>query len=741
MTSIRIKKNIPNQLNLIALLDSQGEPVSEELKSKDLDKHGLKVGNYEYYNIGSTTLKQLKKAKIIPDKNYKGYELRKPDALLVDRRNKSKIKILCIVEYKDIKHFKTKNDKKLAIEEGNDLCQILNSNVGVATDTNSFIWFNPHQENKKNQYQDRTTKATRSYTIIKDEDGNDFIKPFLIDQKNHEVEITKLNSITRKTFENLEHIIESISSKNSQLTKEEIIDPTILATQIWQDVWSVTGKDPEKCLSTFVELFIFKYLSDLNILIKDVKGNKINFKDIFSLESNESFKNYTDNVRPYLRELFPPNPKDGTTIINGTVLNPDVAEHSIVFHKILKKFNDFGEMKKIDPSFKSKVFEAFMKESISTKNWGRYFTPRSVVDAVIEISDIDKLDEGAQICDPACGVGGFILEPIRVKKNGLHFYYQIEGNKVKSKYKFYGFDKGFEKEEQLIIILAKANMLIFLSELLRKNLNLSKEFADLFNSTFFLLTDSILGTLSKTESDKYDLIMTNPPYVTSGSSNYKDAIKNDSKLEDFYKINAMGVEGLFLEWIIRSLKPSKKAFVIIPDGILQRTNDEKIRAFLKDECILDAIISLPSKTFYNNQKKTYILGITKKSEKSESERRSHKQTEPVFTYLISDIGESLDVNRFPIPENDLNEMTSLFNQFKGSKNSFDTDNKRCQIKPIEEFDPAYHWLVDRWWSKDVKVELKIEEVDTIMTVDEFKESVVDLEEKLHRIKNQLIEFE
>jgi type I restriction-modification system DNA methylase subunit len=78
----------------------------------------------------------------------------------------------------------------------------------------------------------------------------------------------------------------------------------------------------------------------------------------------------------------------------------------IVFYKILKRFDDFKPIRNIDPSFKSKIFEEFMKESISTKNWGRYFTPRNVIDAMLEMSDIEKLENRSQICDPACGVGG-----------------------------------------------------------------------------------------------------------------------------------------------------------------------------------------------------------------------------------------------------------------------------------------------------------------------------------------------
>lgn len=711
--------------------------MSEELVQKGLTKNGLTIGSYEVYNIGNTTLNQLKKYKIIPNKSYGKCGVRRPDALLVDRRNKSNIKTILVVEHKSQGKFKGKTDKIKTIQQCNDLCQVLNAEVGIATDGSSFIWFNPNQMDANNEYLDKTMNKKRSYSIIKDEHGGNFIDDFCIDQKTDEQEITKLNVKTRLSLDKLEMIRKSISSKNSQLVKETTVDPTTLAKRIWQDVWSVSGATPEKCLYTFVELFIFKYLSDLNILDEDEKGNKVSFKHIYSLEPNKAFKNYSNNSREFLKRIFPENKEDGTTIINGTVLNPDVPEHSQVFYKILRKFDGFGELKNINPSFKSKVFEEFMKQSISKKNWGQFFTPRNIIDAMIEISDIDKLERGAEICDPACGVGGFILEPIKVKDNGLNFYYRVDGDKIKPRYNLHGFDKGFEKEEQLTIILAKANMLIFLSDLLKKNPTLCGEFANYFNSTFNLISKTILGTLSKIEKDKYDLILTNPPYVTSGSSNYKEAIKSDSDLSRFYKINAMGVEGLFLEWIIRSLKPSKKAFVIIPDGILNRLNDNKLRKFIKDECIIDGIISLPVNSFYTTPKKTYILAITKKSEGTESEREKHEQTEPVFTYLASSTGETLDVNRFTIPDNDLTEAVSLFNQFKGAKSSFKSSYPRCKIQPIDKFNPDEHWSVDRWWSKEEKIDLGVEEEETVLTLEEFKNSVDDVTKTIKELNNEL----
>lgn len=718
--------------------------MSEELAQKGITKHGLIIRNYEFYNIGSTTLNQLKKYKIVPAKDYKEYGIRKPDALIVDRRNKSRIKVICVIENKDNEKFKSDADKTKTIQQCNDLCQVLDAEVGIATDLHSFIWFNPRQNNHINDYADKTTGTVRSYSIIQDEQGNDFIRECIIDQKLDEQDLTKLNVKTRKSIENLELVRKSVSPINSRLVKEVKKDPTNLATQIWQDVWSATGATSQSCLYTFVELFIFKYLSDLNILTKDKAGNKVNFKDVYALNSTEAFMNYTQNARPFMKVMFPESPEDHTTIINGTVLNANVPQHALIFHKILKRFDDFGEMKNIDPNFKSKVFEEFMKENISRKNWGQFFTPRKIIDAMIEISDIDKLDEGSKVCDPACGVGGFILEPMKVKDNGVDFYYRVIGNEIKPRLNFYGFDKGFEKEEQLVIILAKSNMLIFLSELLKQNLTLSQKFSDLFNSTFKLLSRTILGTLSIVEPDKYDLILSNPPYVTSGSSNLKEAINRNGKLKEFYKIQGIGTESLFLEWIVNSLKPSKKAFIIVPDGILNRLNDIRLRKFAKDNCIIDAIISLPVNAFYRNPKKTYILAITKKPERSEDTRKEHWQTEPVFTYIVSNIGETLDVKRFPIEENDLPEMVSLFNQFKGAKNSFHTDSKRCKIQPISKFDavnPTSHWSVDRWWTKEEKIELGIEKQDMVMSLDEFKEKAEDIETKIHELNRQLREFQ
>ena len=51
--------------------------MSEELIQKNLVEAPEKMGDWNFYNIGATTLKALKGAKIITDKDYDEFEAKK----------------------------------------------------------------------------------------------------------------------------------------------------------------------------------------------------------------------------------------------------------------------------------------------------------------------------------------------------------------------------------------------------------------------------------------------------------------------------------------------------------------------------------------------------------------------------------------------------------------------------------------------------------------------------------------
>jgi type I restriction-modification system DNA methylase subunit len=344
----------------------------------------------------------------------------------------------------------------------------------------------------------------------------------------------------------------------------------------------------------------------------------------------------------------------------------------------------------------------------------------------------DEIKEGAKICDPACGVGKFLLEPIITK---LDRFYEIKNGKLTPKITLHGFDKGFDKDEQKTIILAKANMLIYFSDLIKENSTITTEFSNLFNESFLLKTNSILGTLSEPATEEYDLILTNPPYVTSGSSNLKDEIKKDGELTTHYKLYGAGVEGLFVEWIIRALKPNGKAFIVLPENFFFRPTDANMRSFILEHCFIDGIVSLPKKTFFSTVQQTSILCITKKNNIKES------QQNPVFTYLVSEIGESRNVNRFPIEQDDLKDAVTLYLFFKGNKTSFEKINtdKRCKIMPAEWFakNITLGWSIEKLWTKEEKINLSINETETLINVADYKATIQETLDNISNLNNEL----
>ena len=671
--------------------------MSEELIQRNLVEAPEKMGDWNFYNIGATTLKALKGAKIIPDRDYEEFESKKPDALIV-----KKPIVIAALEYKTPAQLRTDKLVEKAITQELGTAQALQARVYIVTDGKKSYWVNPATGNE-----------------ILQEDGSKITLNF---DKNSTDCITLINKIRS-----------SINATNDRLKAAAAVDPLPLAERVWQDLWAVSGATPENCLYTFVEIFIFKYLSDLGVL----KG-MYSFYDLLGRYSgnneNEVLEYYASTVRVKIKELFPGNPKDKTTIIDGTIFvskdDKAVSGYATVFHRILKRFNDFGTLENIDYDFKSKLFETFLKESISKKNWGQYFTPLKVVRAIVNMVDIAA---GMEICDPACGVGKFLLEPILHNLDRLYRIGKDENGQdtLEPQVTLSGFDKGFDKDEQKTIILAKANMLIYMSGMIKEHSDITQKFAQLFNDTFLLQTNSILGTLARPTVDKYDLILTNPPYVMSGSSNLKDEIAKDDALKNYYKISAMGIEGLFMEWIVRALKPGGKAFVVVPDGIMNRSNDKKLRNFILEQCNIDAVISLPLNTFFTTNKKTYILALTKKVPVSIGGVPTlERQTTPVFTYLCSEIGETRDMYRRDIEQNDLDEAATLFNMFKGSKTKFKTVDKRCKIIDIDSFYFGAHWSVDRWWTREERISLGIEEEERSVDVSTFITMINDARETL-----------
>lgn len=706
------------------------------------------IWKFEYFNLWNVTISAFAKNHIIPKKNYGDYNNKRPDWLLIDRSNKKNPKVIAVIEYKDSKKFVTEKDQLEAIRQCNNYAQVLWAQFWVATDTNVSVWINPKWIKDENNYVDEKWYE-RSFEFIRDDEQQKLSSNFYFNlQQSPQSEIEKLSDEVKETYKIIERIIESdIGETKSDLKKDDTVDPTNLAKSVWQDIYVATGKEPTKCLYNVVELFIFKFLSDLEVLEKRYSFSYL-IDMINDWEAAEAIlKYYAEHIRQRIRDKFPSEFEshswpDNTTIINWTIFVENwkaVLANAMLFKKSIEKYDKFGPLKNIDKSFKIRLYEEFLKRDSWVKWMWQFFTPRKVVGNIVEMAKVENLQEWSRVCDPFCGVWWFPLEVITERHNKD---FVVKWNIINSKIKYFWYDKWNDSDAERTIILAKANMLIYLSELVKNNNTLTQEFARIFNETFKLQTWTLgtLADINENEEDKFDLIITNPPYVTSWSSILKDEIKSDGEKEKFYKINGMGVEWLALEWIIRKLKKWWKAFVVVPDWIFNRLNDHKLRQFILDECYINWIISLPINTFFTTPKKTYILAITKKDKKED------KQIKPVFTYLVTDIGETLDVYRFDTGKSDLEKAKNLFRMFEWNETCFMTDDTRCKIQDISKFKEEINnsWTVDRWWSKEEKIELGVAEQEEFVSTREFeekikeiKEKIEEMEEKIHKISQNI----
>ncbi len=112
--------------------------MSEELIQRNLVEAPEKMGDWNFYNIGATTLKALKNAKIIPNRDYAEFEGKKPDALIV-----KKPLVIAAIEYKTPQELRTKTQIAKAIVQELGTARALQARVYIITDGKKSFWVNP----------------------------------------------------------------------------------------------------------------------------------------------------------------------------------------------------------------------------------------------------------------------------------------------------------------------------------------------------------------------------------------------------------------------------------------------------------------------------------------------------------------------------------------------------------------------------------------------------------------------
>ena len=210
------------------------------------------------------------------------------------------------------------------------------------------------------------------------------------------------------------------------------------------------------------------------------------------------------------------------------------------------------------------IYEQVLKDLQSAGNAGEYYTPRAVTAFMAERIDPKP---GEVLLDPACGTGGFLTCSLRHMRE--HYVKKVEDER-----KMQAALRAVEKK-QLPHMLCVTNMLLHGIE-----------------DPSFVRHDNTLAKpyIGYTQADRVDIVLTNPPF----GGREEDGIESNFPKQ----FQTRETADLFLALIIRLLKSTGRAAVVLPDGSLFGEGVKtRLKEHLMEECNLHTIVRLPNSVF------------------------------------------------------------------------------------------------------------------------------------------------
>lgn len=372
----------------------------------------------------------------------------------------------------------------------------------------------------------------------------------------------------------------------------------------------------------------------------------------------------------------------------------EIRENS--FEQIVKELEIYN-LSTTSDDVKGIAFEQFLGKTFRGE-LGQFFTPRTIVDFMVSILDPQ---EGEYVCDPCCGSGGFLIKTFEYVRE--HIERDIENQKEAIKQQYYGddYDSLSEKKKQQIetkVSEAFAH--------LNEELNINNSKGRLRTLSF----DCIYGTdanprMARTAKmnmimhgdghggvhhhdgllnvngifeNRFDVILTNPPFGSRVEKSlkiteadkftdqaqiaiykkrygeaYTEALKqvNDhigEPLLSLYKVDNGLTEVLFIERCLNLLKPGGRMGIVLPEGVLNNSNLQKVRDFVESRAKILFIVSIPQDVFMASGAtvKPSLLFFKKFTDQEQQEydvivNNGTRQIDAKYSDELATIGEKL----------------------------------------------------------------------------------------------------
>lgn len=318
------------------------------------------------------------------------------------------------------------------------------------------------------------------------------------------------------------------------------------------------------------------------------------------------------------------------------------------FEQIVKELQVYN-LSTTSDDVKGIAFEQFLGRTFRGE-LGQFFTPRTIVDFMVSVLDPQ---EGEYVCDPCCGSGGFLIRAFEYVREHIENEVEVRKEDVKKSLFTDNYSKLPKKEQEkidqkVIDAFNKMNYELDINNPMGRLRSLSFDciygtdanprMARTAKMNMIMHGDGHGGVhhhdgllnVNGIWEGRFDVILTNPPFgaridkelkITEadrftdiekikayekryGKENYDNALKqvNDhinQPILDLFQIGKFSglTEVLFIERCLNLLKPGGRMGIVLPEGVLNNTNLQKVRDFVESKAKILLIVSIPQDVF------------------------------------------------------------------------------------------------------------------------------------------------
>ena len=386
---------------------------------------------------------------------------------------------------------------------------------------------------------------------------------------------------------------------------------------------------------------------------------KLNFYNISNYDL-EKLKSDPTNIKQNFENYIQGYSENVRDIIKNFNLQPlvDKLHENDKLYLLIDKYTTVDlHPNTVDNHQMGTIYEELLRKfsEMTNEESGDHFTPRDIVQLLVTLvfgPDKENLQGKGlirTIYDPCCGTGGLLSIGKQWVKENINSDISIELF-------------GQELNDQTYAI-CKSDQLI------------SGENPENIYGPLSTLTKDQL------KDNKFDYIIANPPYGVSWSSE-ADEIKEEAKDPDgrFSAGTPRTSDGslLFLQHMISKMNPEGSRVGVVFNGSPLFTGDagsgeSEIRKWIIESDLLECIVSLPDRMFFNTGITTYIWIVSNKKPNDRKNKVQLIDGSIFFSQMRKNLG---DKGKYITDE----QIEKLFNIYQNNE-----ENEFCKIFPNSYF--------------------------------------------------------